>query len=346
MAKKKTKKTKKTKPSVTINFTNKDRIEGFVKDNIKAINENFDGFKSALKKQSDCKIDETDVKNYLRNKLFKESETKGSTLIADFETKKYVKKEIVKLANKYVYYKGDLESFFEKELFKDFFNNINVDLDSKITTYIQSLSTVSDKKKDFISTSLKKIVSKTNTLIKQNGFSNNLLNVESGVQTANAGDSAQFLFISRAILAGFNCSNVDVRSSRYDAAIDYKGLIYKVQVKGISGNIVSFKDRDRGGKGIDTHNERNVGKRVSSKDCDIFVAVDKQVGICYIIPVKEYVDGLDEKKIKSTNVSDLQDYKENWGIIHKLYEKDPRSKYTTEQILKAIAEYENKYNKK
>ena len=72
------------------------------------------------------------------------------------------------------------------------------------------------------------------------------------------------LYTSRAILAGYNCSNVDVRSSRYDAVIDYKGMIFKVQVKGISGSTVSFKDRDRGGRGIDTHNDRNIGKRITS----------------------------------------------------------------------------------
>lgn len=342
----KKKKKKSSKVYKKIDFTNKDDIDKFVTDNIEAINESIDNFKKGLKKQSDCKIDETDVKNHLRNKLFREFKEKKDALIADFESKKYSKKEIANLANKYVYYKSDLESFFEKELFKDLFDNINGDLDSKMTSYIKSLSTISDAKKKFISISLSKIVGKTNVLIRQNGFSNNVLNVESGVQTANAGDSAQFLFISRAILAGFNCSNVDVRSSRYDAAIDYKGIIYKVQVKGISGNVVSFKDRDRGGKGIDTHNERNIGKRITSNDCDIFVAVDKQVGICYIIPVKDYVDNLDESKIKSTSVNDLSAYRENWGIVREIYEKDPRSKYTAEEILKALKEYEENYNKK
>lgn len=118
----------------------------------------------------------------------------------------------------------------------------------------------------------------------------NLNNIDSGVMTANAGDSAQFLFVSRAILAGFNCSNVDVRSSRYDAVIDYKKKIFRVQVK-----------------------------RITAEDCDIYVAVDKQVGMCYIIPMKD-IDPWDDDDIDSVNVSQLEEYRENWDIISELYE--------------------------
>ena len=156
-------------------------------------------------------------------------------------------------------------------------------------------------------------------MLLQNGFLVNLNNIESGVMTANAGDSAQFLFDSRAILVGFNCSNVDVRSSRYDAVIDFKNKIFRVQVKGVSGTTVSFRDRDRGGKGIDSHNERNIGKRITSEDCDIYVAVDKQVGMCYIIPMKD-IDPWDDASIESVNVLQLERYRENWNVVSELYD--------------------------
>jgi hypothetical protein len=148
-----------------------------------------------------------------------------------------------------------------------------------------------------------------------NGFSNNINHIESGVMTANAGDSAEFIFVARAILAGFNCSSVDVRSSRYDAIIDYDSNLLRVQIKGISsGNIISFKDRDRGGQGIDHTHERNKGKRITSKDFDIYVAVDKQVGICYIIPMS-WADALDDEKCKNIKLSEVEQFKENWNII-------------------------------
>lgn len=75
--------------------------------------------------------------------------------------------------------------------------------------------------------------------------------------------------------AGFNASSVDVRSSRYDAIVDYNGTLLRIQIKGITGGLISFKDRDRGGQGIDYKHQSNQGKRITSKDCDIYAAVDK-----------------------------------------------------------------------
>jgi hypothetical protein len=85
-------------------------------------------------------------------------------------------------------------------------------------------------------------------------------------------------------------------------------------VKGISGSTLHFKDRDRGGVGIDHTNERNRGKRITSSDCDIYVAVDKQIGICYIIPVSK----IDEWNVDHKSLSDVAEYKENWQVIDDL----------------------------
>lgn len=171
----------------------------------------------------------------------------------------------------------------------------------------------------FIQNKLSKILQKALFVASIDGFSSNVLHINAGIMTANAGDSAQFLFIARAILAGFNASNVDVRSSRYDAIVDYENTLLRVQIKGISDNKISFKDRDRGGQGIDYTHARNRGKRITSEDCDIFVAVDKQVGICYLIPMS-YVDKLSDEEVKAINVENLKDYKENWGIIAQVAE--------------------------
>ena len=91
----------------------------------------------------------------------------------------------------------------------------------------------------------------------------------------------------------------------------------KIQVKGISSDIVSFKDRDRGGQGIDYKHERNRGKRITSRDCDIYVAVDKQIGICYLIPMY-IIDTWSDEKIVSVKTSELIEYRENWQVIDKM----------------------------
>ncbi|MCB4757758.1 MAG: hypothetical protein LGB02_00020, partial [Sulfurovum sp.] len=167
----------------------------------------------------------------------------------------------------------------------------------------------------FIKTDLKKIIEKSLYIALKNGFSTNINAIESGVMTANAGDSAEFIFVARAILAGFNCSSVDVRSSRYDAIIDYNNRLLRVQIKGISsGTSISFKDRDRGGKGIDHTHVTNIGKRITSEDCDIYVAVDKQVGLCYIIPM-EWADALNKDEYQTVNIKKIEQFKENWNIV-------------------------------
>lgn len=309
---------------VKLNYTNKDDIELFAKDNIRLINESISEVESAIKNDGVVEeYDITDIKNCLKDKLIRELFSKRDNLLDEFEAYDYKKNKLPEVANKFSYYSKDLEGVISGLVFeklKEVKPNQMDKIQKGMITAVLDNCDLSDKQKKYIKADLSNIVKKSSSVILRNGFQVNLNNINSGIMTANAGDSAQFLFVSRAILAGYNCSNVDVRSSRYDAVIDYKGHIFKVQVKGISGNTISFKDRDRGGKGIDTKNPRNRGKRITSKDCDIYVAVDKQVGLCYIIPMKD-IDPRDDDDIKSVNVKKVQNYLENWSVIDRLYEE-------------------------
>lgn len=236
-------------------------------------------------------------------------------LIQEFRNSNFVKTRIVEIANLNLISKSDLQSFYGDILQRNLINKINkVDYINNSLTFIKD-SVGNTNHFKYTKTSIKKILGKQYDFIFSNGFPTNLLNINTGVMTANAGDSAQFLFLARAILAGYNCSNVDVRSSKYDAVVDYNNILLRLQIKGVSSsNSISFKDRDRGGQGIDHNHETNKGKRITSADCDIYVAVDKEVGICYLIPMT-YVDGLSEDEILSINLNTLQHYKENWNII-------------------------------
>lgn len=233
----------------------------------------------------------------------------------------YTKNKIDNIAKKYGLKPSELKKYYQTKFFSDIAKVVNLDNLSKLNiAEIEKLLDSETLKNEFkfIKTDLKKIIEKSLYIAMTNGFSNNINHIESGVMTANAGDSAEFIFVARAILAGFNCSSVDVRSSRYDAIIDYNDKLLRVQIKGISsGNNISFKDRDRGGQGIDHTHERNLGQRITSKDCDIYVAVDKQVGICYIIPMS-WADELDSEKCKSVKLTEVSQYKENWNIIKEM----------------------------
>lgn len=300
-----------------IDYSHKDDLAQYVADNISEINNRISDFKKI--NATNAAFDETDIKDYLKDKLANELSEKKDAMLCRFAELDFRKNKIETVANEYIFYKKNIEGIFNALVFEELQNDYSDVMCSSVVDIILKNSTLGDAKKRFLKKSLMDVVKKSLYIITKNGFQVNLNNLNSGVMTANAGDSAQFLFVSRAILAGYNCSNVDVRSSRYDSVIDYKGMIFKVQVKGISGNTISFKDRDRGGRGIDTHNERNVGKRITSADCDIYVAVDKQVGLCYIIPMID-IDPWSDDDIKNVNVNELEDYLENWNVIDRLYE--------------------------
>ena len=154
------------------------------------------------------------------------------------------------------------------------------------------------------------------------GFSQNLTNEIKGQDVANQGDSAQFIFVGRAIMAGFNCSNVDVRSSSYDAIISKpestgKATFLKtVQVKGITpGAALPLYKRPRGGSGSNSGEGRNQSVDLSTDDADLLVAVDKLYGACYIIPMEEVADFLANGK-RSISWNDLEKkYKEKWNYV-------------------------------
>ena len=297
-----------------INYTNKNDIALFINDNINLINDRITEF--SKKKHPDLVYDQTDIKRYMKTKFteYVSDDAKKQDLIERFESVNFVANRIPEIAVAVGLRYVDLNNFYKKTLFEELsqMNSERV-CDSVINTLLDN-TIFSSPKKQYAKAQLKKIMSKTLYLTLKNGFTFNLNNAEEGIMTANAGDSAQFLFLARAILAGYNCSNVDVRSSRYDAVIDQNGRLFRVQVKGISQNSLQFKDRDRGGRGIDTQNEHNQGRRITSNDCDLYVAVDKQIGICYIIPTTK----IEEWGVDSKPVSSVSEYRENWKIIDQL----------------------------
>lgn len=289
-------------------------LEQFVKKNIKAFNEKPSSFKNK-------QFNDTQIKDYLRRRFIEKcSDVKfKEKILKNFEKLDYKRNEITEIANKECLYKNDVVHFIEAQIFLDIFKKLDLqELKDKSLEYIKEVS--NDKQFNFIKTKLAKILEKALFLASIDGFSTNLLHINSGVMTANAGDSAEFLFVARAILAGFNASSVDVRSSRYDAIVDYNSTLLRIQIKGISqGGIISFRDRDRGGQGIDYKHETNRGKRITSEDCDIYVAMDKQMGICYLIPMS-FADKFDDEKCTKIKLEEIEQYKENWEVIKEVAE--------------------------
>jgi hypothetical protein len=289
-------------------------IEDFVRINIKKINSSISSFKNT---DTNEYID-VEIKKYLQNKFREEisDKHKAENLINALKQKNYVKAQIEDIANTFILYAPHLEKYYQSVVFESIFKRVNISsLATKSIEIIKSTESIDDKEIKFIDKDLKTLLTKCLYVASQGGFSADLQHTDYGLRVANEGDSAQFFFVARAMLAGFNCSNVDVRSSRYDAIVDFNSKLIKIQVKGITaGSNISFFDRDRGGQGIDHTHERNRGQRITKDDCDIYVAVDKQVGTCYLIPMT-YADSLEESKAKSVKLADVESYLERWQTI-------------------------------
>jgi hypothetical protein len=291
----------------------------FIDKYINQINES--GFKVVFKKidsENNPFNSITDLYEYLSDKIYNEFDSHKEEIYLNWKNENFVKARIKDIANLYKFKKGHLEDYLLRLVGNKMCDSLeNNKMDNLISDFVSdienSYSEIGFKsiKSDFV-----KVFKNSLLFNLQRGFPVNLENINSGVMTANAGDSHQFLFLARAILAGFNCSNVDVRSSRYDAIIDYNDKLYKIQVKGItsSESSIKFRDRDRGGQGIDHTHESNRGKKITSKDCDIYAAVDKNTGVCYLIPMK----WVDEMDIESLKISDCKRFKESWDIFKTL----------------------------
>ena len=330
-----------------INLTHRTDLLLFVQDNISEYNSCPNNFTAKeLKKEfarqhitteEPC-ITSSEIGVYLTEKLQQllsdplQKNALDAQLVALTGTIASIDSGIETVANTAVLSATDLQIYFKSTIMKRIqdtyvtnkrFRN---DLLSRLLAYNSfitggTISSSTDQLK-YIKNDLNHSVEKAMYLALANGFTNRQIDIITGTKVANEGDSAQFLFLARAVLAGYTCSNVDVRSSRYDAIIDYNGHLLKVQVKGISGTSISLKDRDRGGAGIDPAAPRNRGRYISSAEIDIYVAVDKQFGICYIIPAQD-IDGWIRAGAKTKALSSLTAYKENWeniaNVAHILY---------------------------
>lgn len=335
------------------NFSNykQNSLEQFIKDNIENINfcQNAYNYKNLEKyfEENTLNIDDiyftsTEINVSLRqafssfiqldkNKDIIINEFIKSELISDRKLdKKIINDKLQKIANDLGYLSSSIADFYNTYILDKYLTTLNTNKNylKEILKTIENInkyqiSKLSINEQNYIKNNLKQSLSDFLYLTFSNGFSKNIVISNTGVTNANEGDATQFLFIFRAMFAGFNCSNVDLRSSRYDAVIDIDGKILRVQVKGISNNSISFKNRDRGGEGINPENHRNKGKLISSKEIDLYVAVQKHTGICYIIPATKIDDLIKQiqnegKKTYSYSISKLQYYKENWNIIYEV----------------------------
>jgi len=260
--------------------------------------------KYELKRELDKNIRKVSLSKSLTNKA-----------IDSLKKHNFVKSKVESIANNFLVRKKDMENLLTREVFKILENQINLDdLKVVVLNYLQDNSFKDSKGFNFIKNHLTKDAEQFLFYILRDGFDQDFVGLEVGTNSSNEGDGAEHLFVAKAMIAGFNCSVVDIGSSKYDAVIEDKnGDLLKVQVKSYGKNgVFRRRGRDRGGQGIDSSNPSNRGSLVTSENCDIFAAVNKSNGEVIIFS-KDEIDSLPEKPMKR---SDYPDNWENWSKIN------------------------------
>ena len=319
-------------------------IELFINDNIDEFNRNSKSFEynKIIKEYKNNGFDDiypitaTEIRKKLNEnyQIIIDDSTRKGALENDLKqmtatTLKDGKEEMIAIAKAYVVNIKHVENHYKSMIRKaviEGFENDREDWEDKtvnlLKAYADSISiNASGLPGKFINKDYRTSISQVEYLLLNTGFCQNLTNEVKGQDVANQGDSAQFIFVGRAILAGFNCSNVDVRSSSYDAIISRPNSNGKaaslktVQIKGITTKSqLSLRKRARGGSGSQQEG-RNRSVPLSPDDADLLVAVDKQFGTCYIIPMSEV-----ESKIingeENISWAELEaNYKEKWENV-------------------------------
>lgn len=125
------------------------------------------------------------------------------------------------------------------------------------------------------------------------------------------GAADESIFQGRASKAGFYCFFKVWRDMPYDAVLDYKGILYRVEVKGSSKGKFDVTRGTRSGKQIKKTPGVSRTRTLSREDCDFVVGVDSNTGDCYIIPE----DVIQIMGLNGVSTNNLKDFKEKWGLF-------------------------------
>ena len=131
-----------------------------------------------------------------------------------------------------------------------------------------------------------------------------------GTYRSLSGAASENIFIGRASAAGFFCFFKVWRDMPYDAILDYKGTLYRVEVKGSTGTNFDISRGGRSGKQIDK-SAKSRKRPINREDCDFVVCVDTNTNECYIVPV----DFIEVAGGMSFSKTCLAPFKEKWELF-------------------------------
>ncbi len=143
----------------------------------------------------------------------------------------------------------------------------------------------------------------------------NLANLPDGSYRSVLGYAGESIAIGRALVCGYNLFFKAWRDAKYDAVLDSKNNLFRIEIKQTSGTAsLTLTSGGRGGKQIKEEVKKGTESRekvLSSNDCDFVIGVHSLKGNCWIIPV-EIIEILGRKSI---TLSQLYSFDEKWGIF-------------------------------
>ena len=156
----------------------------------------------------------------------------------------------------------------------------------------------------------------------------NLANLDVGSYRSVLGYAGESIAIGRALVCGYNLFFKAWRDAKYDAVLDSKKNLFRVEIKQTSGDSsLTLTSGGRGGKQIKDEVKKGDESRekvLSTDDCDFVIGVQSLRGNCWIIPV-ELLEILGKKSI---TISQLSIFDEKWKVF------DFETKYITVEMIK------------
>lgn len=153
--------------------------------------------------------------------------------------------------------------------------------------------------------------------------------IKKGTFRSLNGAADENIFIGRASKAGFYCFFKVWRDMPYDAVLDYKGVLFRVEVKGSSNNKFNVTRGSRSGAQIVRGRSRT--RTLSREDCDFVVGVDSNTGDCFVIP-EDVIEVLGRDNLSHTT---LKNYHEKWNLF--IYDKNYLSKEKTRDGIRGLS---------
>lgn len=142
-------------------------------------------------------------------------------------------------------------------------------------------------------------------------------NAKQGTFRSLNGAADENIFIGRASKAGFFCFFKVWRDMPYDAVLDYSfsdnysSILYRVEVKGSSGNNFDMSRGGWSGRQISRAPGTDRTRPINHEDCDFVVGMDSTNGDCYIVPV----DVIEATGRMAFSKALLNNYREKWELF-------------------------------